>query len=228
MKIKRCLYGPGHPAGPTRGKDVEIVKSVLNRYESGNFFPKPPAGYDDVYNAKTAEAIRIIQEGEAIWPHTGNTGQRTFDFLWENLFHAYDKWRYGRFTVPVVKPALIEPYQGFGSLDSSLWEIYTLGREMGLNDGPGYASGTYNPGSTLPSGAPSDHAVGPPAFAFDLDIGPDTGFQNVPARNFFWAATHDPRVEYVILGYQIWSQSQGLHSYGSGDHMNHVHVSGIR
>lgn len=121
-----------------------------------------------------------------------------------------------------LKPALVEPLQGFASLHKSLWEAYSLGRQMGLTD-----LGTYNPASRLPSGAPSDHSVYP-AFAFDLGIEPDTGWDNATAREYFWKVCRRPEIEYVILGNKIWTNTRGLRTYTAGGHLNHVHVSGRR
>jgi peptidoglycan hydrolase-like protein with peptidoglycan-binding domain len=238
MNLKRPLYGPQDPRGPSRGRDVrDFVKRTLHRLPAqipvgDNFFPQPAGGFDDVYNAKTAEAVSVVQRFNDIRPATGNMGQATLNALWQYA-DAYSKWVYKTWTAPKPKPMpseLIEPYQGFASLHSSLHEAYSLGRHMGLRDGPGLASGTYNPNSTLPSGAKSDHALYP-SRAFDLDIGPDTGWQNAPARAFFYAMLGRPEVNYVILGDRIWSRaraSEGVRLYSGGGHQNHVHVSGLR
>ena len=120
-------------------------------------------------------------------------------------------------------PPLIEPAQGFDSLHQSMWSIYSLGRNMHLFD-----LGTWNPRSTLPSGAKSDHAVYP-AYAFDLGFDPDIGWEHDVARSYFYAALHRPEVEYVILGSKIGFRRTGtVQYYGSGGHYNHVHVSGNR
>jgi peptidoglycan hydrolase-like protein with peptidoglycan-binding domain len=196
-----------------------------------DFFPKPPGGFDDVYNAKTENAVEVFQRFVDIVPASGQFGQRTLDEMWAYA-DAYSKWVYRTWTAPKPKPTppeLVEPYQGFGSLHRSLWEAYSLGRHMGLRDGLGLASGTYNPNSKLPSGARSDHAY-LPSYAFDLDIGPDTGWQNDTARAFFYAMVGRPEVNYVILGDRIWSRAyanQGVRLYGGGGHMNHIHVSAV-
>jgi peptidoglycan hydrolase-like protein with peptidoglycan-binding domain len=238
VNLKRPLYGPADPRGPSRGRDVrDFVKRTLNRLHAQmgvgeNFFPKPPGGFDDVYNAKTQEAVKVFQMWVGIQPATGQFGQRTLDEMWAYA-DAYSKWVYRLWTAPKPKPLppeLIEPYQGWSSLHSSLHEAYSLGRHMGLKDGPGLASGTYNPNSRLPSGAKSDHALYP-ARAFDLDIAPDTGWQNDPARAFFYLMVGRPEVNYVILGDRIWSReraSEGVRLYSGGGHANHVHVSGNR
>ena len=119
-------------------------------------------------------------------------------------------------------PVLVEPKQGFRSLDSTLWEAYSVGRRLGLSD-----LGTYNPASRLPSGTPSDHAVFP-AFAFDLGVSPQNGFDNPTGRRFFELMEGRPGIHYVILGDLIWSTEKGRHAYTAGGHENHCHVSGVR
>lgn len=229
MNSKRPLYGPSDPRGPSRGRDVrDFVKRTLHRLPGvvplgENFFPKPPGGFDDVYNKKTEDAIRIVQRWHDI-PHSGQMGEATFDVLW-TYADAYSRWVYRIWSAPKPPPPdpiLIEPVQGWNSLHKSLWELFSIGRGMDLSD-----LGTYNPSSTLPSGAPSDHAVWP-AYAFDLGVDPDTGYANPVGRAFFNIAMHRPEVEYVILGDKICSRSRGLHAYSGGGHQNHVHVSGNR
>lgn len=120
-------------------------------------------------------------------------------------------------------PPLIEPKQGWDALHKSLWDIYSVGCRMGLFD-----LGTWNPASTLPSGNPSDHSV-KPAYAFDLGIDPDIGWEHDVARAYFYIALKRPEVEYVILGNKIGDRRTGMiHYYGYGSHNNHVHVSGNR
>ena len=134
---------------------------------------------------------------------------------------------------PEPPTPLIEPKQGFGSLDRSLWRAYTTGRLEGFVD-----LGTYNPASVLPgSGAASDHAtsrldgkIEPPAVAFDMGFSPQTGWANLQARAFFAEMEKliGIVVNYVILGDKIHSVSDGLHAYTSGGHDGHVHTSGFR
>jgi len=120
-------------------------------------------------------------------------------------------------------PPLIEPRQGWDSLHSSLHDIYSVGRRMGLFD-----LGTWNPDSTLPSGNASDHSVYP-AYAFDLGFDPDLGWEHDIARAYFYIAMKRPQVEYVILGNRIGDRrTQMVNYYGYGAHNNHVHVSGNR
>lgn len=232
MKLKRPLYGPQDPRGPSRGRDVkDFVKRTLNRLHAQtgvgeNFFPKPPGGFDEVYNAKTVEAVKVFQQWVGIRP-TGHFGQATLDEMWAYA-DAYSKWVYRLYVPPKPKPEPlppIEPRQGWGSLHKSLWSIFSLGRNMDLSD-----LGTYNPSSTLPSGGPSDHAVWP-AMAFDLGVEPDTGYANSVGRAYFHICMTRPEVEYVILGDRIWSRpraDEGVRHYSGGGHANHVHVSGHR
>lgn len=227
MKLKRPLYGPEDPRGPSQGRDVkDFVKRSLNRVET-DFFPKPPGGYDDIYNMKVVEAMKILQGANGI-QKTGNMGVETFDLLWNQYADAYAKYAYRVWTAPKPKPIpppLIVPVQGVNSLHPSLLPLFSLGRNMGLSD-----LGTYNPGSTLPSGSPSDHAVFP-ALAFDLGVSPSTGWSNDVGRTFFYTAMGKVEVEYVILGNRIWSRpraAEGIRAYTGGGHDNHVHVSGNR
>lgn len=83
MKLKRPLYGPDHPSGPTRGKDVVAVKRGLWRHPAIEF-ARPAAGFDDVYNRKTARAISRLQRLVGI-DDTGNMGQPTFDEVWPHI-----------------------------------------------------------------------------------------------------------------------------------------------
>lgn len=231
--LKRPLYGPEDPRGPSRGRDVrDFVKRTLNRLPAqvpvgDNFFPKPAGGFDDVYNAKTVEAVKVVQAFNDITPRTGYMGQATLDALWQYA-DAYSKWVYKTWTAPKPKPIPpppIEPNQRWASLHPSLHALFSLGRNMGLSD-----LGTYNPNSKLPSGAPSDHAVYP-ALAFDLGVAPDNGWLNDVGRSFFLTAMGKVEVEYVILGNKIWSRpraSEGIRAYYGGGHDNHVHVSGNR
>jgi hypothetical protein len=226
VKLKRPLYGPDEPKGPSRGSDVVAIKRALSKVET-DFFPRPAAGFDEVYNRKTAAAVKVFQRLNKI-EATGDVGQPTLDAL-VPFMDSRARSFYTKFELPPAEPKLVEPYQGFESLHHELWDAYSLGRtEYALGDGPGLASGTYNPASTLPSGAKSDHAFFP-AWAFDLDIGPDTGFANVKARGFFEELVRrqaELGIEYVILGDKIWSRAKGLHAYTGGGHENHVHVSG--
>ena len=219
MQLKRRLYPPSHHLGPTNGKDVELVKNGIGRYED-NILPKPKAGYSQNFGPPMEEAVRQIQRMEKL-ERTGIINQATFDVIW-GCMDAYRRLQYRRFEPPKPKLELIQPKQGWNSLDRSLWLLYSQGRHMGLTD-----LGTYNPASRLPSGAPSDHAVYP-AMAFDLGITPDNGFNNDIGRCYFYSAMHDANCEYVIIGTKIWSRERGLHEYTAGGHMNHVHTSGNR
>ncbi len=118
-----------------------------------------------------------------------------------------------------LKPKLVEPKQGWSSLHPSLWKAYSKGRRRGFHD-----LGTYNPASRLPSGGKSDHAYYP-AYAFDLGIDPDTGWNHLKARAYCLELRLYRAVRYWILGDKIWSRGQ-LRAYRSGGHLNHIHVSG--
>ncbi len=132
---------------------------------------------------------------------------------------------------PPPAPKYVEPVLGVDSLDRRLWDEYTTGRNMGLTD-----LGTFNARSTLPSsGRASDHAtsrlsgvIGQPAIAFDLGFSPQIGYDHPVARKFFHLMAGAVDVHYVIVGTKIWSTEKGLHSYTSGGHEGHIHVSGHR
>ncbi len=116
---------------------------------------------------------------------------------------------------------LIKPRQGFESLHPSLWAAYTLARRLGMPD-----LGTYNPSATLPGGGRSDHAYGPPAWAFDVGLAKEKGSKI--GRFFFRQMVERAEVEYVIFERSIWSRERGLRAYTAGGHATHVHVSGRR
>lgn len=103
--MKRPLYGPSHPLGPSKGRDVEdFVKRTLNRMPNQiglgeDFFPKPPGGFDDVYNLKTVEAVKVVQMWFDVRPATGNMGYTTFDILWAHA-DDYSKWVYRTWDAP--------------------------------------------------------------------------------------------------------------------------------
>ena len=118
---------------------------------------------------------------------------------------------------------LVEPRQGWSSLDESLWRAYSIGRNRGFTD-----LGTY-------VDKPGDHGIGPPCFAFDLG---DPlrfrflGWGYLKARQLakFYVKGHEwLNIEYVILGMRIWSRSRPYwHPLTTGDtsHQFHIHVSG--
>lgn len=207
------------------GKDVEGVTRAMLRYLDDDKGWKAFAAATPVVKrfwgpGKTTYAKRC--SAKAGLPQYGVFGPRlettlraagAFDLKANKLLDDYAER---------VKPKLVEPNQGFDSLDSSLWEAYTLGRNAGLTD-----LGTYNPASTLPgSGRKSDHAVYP-AVAFDLGIDPDTGWNNLKARAYVQRIVGRKEIAYVILGDRIYSR-RGWGRYYSGGHLNHTHVSGYR
>lgn len=112
---------------------------------------------------------------------------------------------------------LLPPRQGFASLRSDGWELYTLGRRLGLRD-----LGTYNPAATLPGGGKSDHAYHP-ARAFDLGL--TKAGTRERARWYFRHCRERAEVEYVIFERRIWSRTNGDRPYTAGGHDTHVHVS---
>lgn len=99
IALKRPLYCPSDPRGPTLGKDVAIAKFGMGRYED-NLLPKPKGGYTQRFGKAMEEAVRIIQRMEHI-PVTGNIGTQTWAILWPRL-DAYRRWQYRNFQVPLT------------------------------------------------------------------------------------------------------------------------------
>jgi hypothetical protein len=92
------------PKGPTFGKDVEIAKFAVGRYEDG-LLPKPITGYTKNFGPGLYEALhKVIQPREGI-PASGDIGQATWDVLWP-LLDDYHRWQYRMWKVPVIpKPS---------------------------------------------------------------------------------------------------------------------------
>lgn len=99
MKLKRPLFPPDEVPTPMHGRDVLAIKRALGKVET-DFFPKPPGGYDDVYNRKTADAVQVFQRIHRL-PATGRFGQGTLDAL-EPYFDAYGKYMYTTYRVPPI------------------------------------------------------------------------------------------------------------------------------
>lgn len=240
-KLKRPIYGYTDPRGPTEGRDVKAVQIMAKRLIAKRWPKKhevvfPKSAVTGKMNNVSTDAIKLIQRWHPDIPTTGNVGQKTLDILWPHA-NMYARWLYRTFEVPkqeynLPKLPLVEPHQGFDSLHQRLWQAYSLGRKKyGFKDGPGYASGTYNPNSRLPSGALSDHALYP-SRAFDLDIVEHTGWNNLKAREYFlelWEYRKVYNINYIILGNKIVSvarASEGIRTYSPAwIHANHIHVS---
>jgi hypothetical protein len=119
---------------------------------------------------------------------------------------------------------LVQPRQGWGSLDKSLYLAYSMGRQRGFTD-----LGTY-------VNKPGDHGIGPPCFAFDLgrnDRFLFKGWGYLKARRLarLYVKEHESlNINYVILGQRIWSRSRPYwHPLETGDtsHSFHIHCSGV-
>lgn len=209
MKLKRPLRGS------ERGADVRMVQRALNAAPSQTVI-----AVTGVYDETTQRRMRAFRQARSLSPVT-HFDQAALDALWA-YFDAYGRWKYRRYQPPAK---LVEPVQGFDSLHRSLWTAYSMCRNAGVQFTD---LGTYNPASRLPSGAPSDHAVHP-AFAFDIGIEPDTGWNNLKARALAVRVVKLPEVEYVILGSRIWTDWRKVWgAYYGGGHLNHIHVSGDR
>src|SRR3990167_601117 len=117
---------------------------------------------------------------------------------------------------------LVEPKQGFESLDGSLWLAYSIGRKRGFTD-----LGTY-------ANKSGDHGY-KPSWAFDLGRVNrffNKGWNYLVARRlakFYWENHKALNIEYVILGMRIISRERPYwHALTTGDtsHSFHIHVSG--
>jgi len=160
-------------------------------------------------------------QDELLIPKSGWAGNRMLELLYNanavDLSGKKDLSDYAAKHGPVIITSWPR------SLHKSLWPIYN----DGLNNYDFSNLGTYNPASTLPSGAPSDHSVYP-AYAVDFGIDPDTGEKNKKALEFVVKWADDPAIEYIILGNRIYFSSTGWERYTRGGHTNHIHASGVR
>lgn len=100
------MWSPHAEAGPTIGKDVEIAKFGVGRYET-NLLPKPPNGYTQVFGEALYDAVKLIQKREGI-KQTGNIGQATWEVIW-NYLDAYRRWQYRNWEVPPPPPPPVPP-----------------------------------------------------------------------------------------------------------------------
>lgn len=123
----------------------------------------------------------------------------------------------------------VEPHQGYGSLNDSLWLAYSMGRKRGY-----YDVGTY-------ARKPGDHSWGDRhgkpgvALAFDLRrkgwLGRfGWGYQNArKLAQFYWDNHQALNIDYVIVGRDVISRAvPHWHPLTTGDtsHDWHLHISG--
>ncbi len=117
--LKRPLYGPSDPRGPSQGRDVkDFVKRTLYRLPpqlpvGDNFFPRPPEGFNGTFNQKTEDAVKVFQHfmnagGGPHIPVTGQFGQLTLDAMWDYA-DAYSKWVYRIYIPPKPKALMYYP-----------------------------------------------------------------------------------------------------------------------
>lgn len=116
-KLKRTLHGPDSPEGPSHGRDVrDFVKRTLHRLEEtepvgDDFFPKPPGGFDSIYNRKTVDAIEQLRKLDGRLPLRGPFGQGDLDALWPRA-DAFSRWVYRIWSAPKPKPKPVVPELG--------------------------------------------------------------------------------------------------------------------
>ena len=115
MNLKRPMFAPSDSRGPTIGKDVQIAKFGIGRYEN-DILPKPSSGYTQTFGAAMEEAVKQIQKAEQI-SASGNIGQATWDVIWP-LLDAYRQLQYRAFRVPPPPPTPEEI--AFGKLLSAM------------------------------------------------------------------------------------------------------------
>lgn len=108
MKLKRPLFSPDDPRGPSHGSDVTGIKRGYSKYEN-DFFPRPPGGFDDVANRKFFDAVYTLRSLEDRWPlNSPAFRQDDLDAIWPHM-DAYARYLYWRFKVPVPQPAMCSP-----------------------------------------------------------------------------------------------------------------------
>lgn len=214
--MKRILNAGDH------GDDVRYAQRLL---VDGNVFRTSwyDGAIDGVFGQATTDAIRRAKwelgfsSGKLV-PNFGTQLERYLRGL-DELPPLFKRRRKKRLEARV----LIEPRQGFSSLDSSLHEAFSEGRRRDFTD-----LGTF-------VRKPGDHGIGPPCFAFDLGHKSRFNFLGwgyLKARRLaLWYVKHHGRlnIEYVILGRRIWSRTFGWHAYTrDASHDFHLHVSGHR
>lgn len=98
IALKRPMYCPSDPRGPTIGKDVQIAKFGIGRYRKG-ILPKPASGYSYTFGQAMEEAVQEIQQKEGI-PASRNIGESTWEVIWGYL-DAYRRWQYRNWKPPL-------------------------------------------------------------------------------------------------------------------------------
>lgn len=210
-----------------RGLDISGHGRAMHRYlrdgQLGSYEKQP-----DLMKATFGVGKRTLAKkcaAKAGLPQYGVLGPGLFRAL--VAAGAYDviaEQRVVAYAKSLEPPPLVEPNQGWGSLDESLWQAYSDGRNRSFTD-----LGTY-------VNKPGDHGVGPPCFAFDLGR-PDRflfkGWDYIAARRLaLYYVKHHERlnINYVILGRRLWSRSIPVwHPLTTGDtsHDYHIHCSGV-
>jgi murein DD-endopeptidase MepM/ murein hydrolase activator NlpD len=77
LTFVRPLHGPDHPKGPSAGPDVLAIKRELWRWDP-LVFPGPALAFDDVFNRRVANALRVAQISWRL-DATGALNKKTFE-----------------------------------------------------------------------------------------------------------------------------------------------------
>lgn len=104
IALKRPMFCPSDTHGSTHGKDVQIAKFGVGRYETG-ILPKPTTGYTYHFGSALEGAVRQLQAAEGIKP-SGSIGAETWAVIWP-LLDAYHRWQYRMWSVPLTAEELV-------------------------------------------------------------------------------------------------------------------------
>jgi hypothetical protein len=136
LTFKRPLHGPDHRDGPSVGQDVLAVKRVLWRWDP-LAFPGPALKFDDVFNRRASNALRVAQQAWDLRA-TGDVNEQTFkrmlkamrdrgerqpeESAWDDL--SIDLYEKAEVRVPVEKcfvlPAGADVRRGGGPADHGM------------------------------------------------------------------------------------------------------------
>jgi Peptidase family M23 len=107
VPFKRRMFGPSHDLGPTVGLDVQILKRGIHRTEDGRL-PRPKTGFTKDFGRELEKAVGDFQI-DIGHKRTEWVDRETWEYLWMNYLHAYDKWQYTHWNVPPPPPPPVPP-----------------------------------------------------------------------------------------------------------------------